>query len=102
MALSAAAGKITLGEMTLYVIAFRQGQQSFQSVLGALGSLYEHGLYMSNLFQFLAIPVVPRLEAAAIASSGGGIRFETWKFRRESRSRSSARTARGRRRSSSS
>jgi ATP-binding cassette subfamily B protein len=56
MALAAAMGRITLGNMTMYVVAFRQGQQSFQSVLGAIGSIYEHNLYMSNLFGFLAIP----------------------------------------------
>ncbi|EYF02157.1 ABC transporter ATP-binding protein [Chondromyces apiculatus] len=55
MALTAAAGKLTLGELTLYVAAFRQGQQAFQSILSALGGMYEHNLYMSNLFQYLAI-----------------------------------------------
>jgi ATP-binding cassette, subfamily B, bacterial len=55
MATAAATGRISLGEMTLYVVAFRYGQQAFQSVLGAIGSIYEHGLYMSNLFQFLGI-----------------------------------------------
>jgi outer membrane lipoprotein SlyB len=37
MALSAASGLITIGTMTLYVIAFRQGQQAFQTILGAIG-----------------------------------------------------------------
>jgi len=37
MAVLAAAGKLTLGNMTMYVIAFRQGQQSFQSALGGIG-----------------------------------------------------------------
>ena len=55
MATAAATQRITLGEMTLYVVAFRYGQTSFQSVLGAIGSIYEHGLYMSNLFQFFAV-----------------------------------------------
>jgi len=54
MAIGAALGRLTLGNMTLYVVAFRQGQQSFQSVLGAIGGIYEHNLYMSNLFSFLA------------------------------------------------
>jgi ATP-binding cassette subfamily B protein len=53
MATMAALRKLTLGEMTLYVLAFRSGQQSFQSILGGIGSIYEHNLYMSNLFQFL-------------------------------------------------
>jgi ATP-binding cassette subfamily B protein len=65
MALAAAARTITLGNMTLYVVAFRQGQQSFQAVLGALGSIYEHNLYMSNLFGFLSIDVSPKQTSTA-------------------------------------
>ena len=59
MAVLAAAGKLTLGNMTMYVIAFRQGQQSFQSVLGSIGGIYEHNLYMSNLWEYLAIGPAP-------------------------------------------
>jgi ATP-binding cassette subfamily B protein len=55
MAIAAAARMLTLGTMTLYVVAFRQGQQSFQAVLSAIGNIYEHNLYMANLFSFLAI-----------------------------------------------
>ncbi|WP_437982206.1 ABC transporter ATP-binding protein [Sorangium sp. So ce117] len=56
MAAGAAAGRISLGEMVLYVAAFRQGQQAFQAVLAGVGGMYEHNLYMSNLFQYLSIP----------------------------------------------
>jgi ATP-binding cassette subfamily B protein len=56
MAVTAASRAITLGTMTLYVVAFRQGQQAFQSILGGIGELYEHTLYMANLFEYLAIP----------------------------------------------
>ncbi len=59
MALMAAAGKLTLGNMTLYVLAFRQGQQAFQSGLGAIGSMYEHNLYMSNLWEYLRLASAP-------------------------------------------
>ncbi|HEX3344106.1 MAG TPA: ABC transporter ATP-binding protein, partial [Polyangiaceae bacterium] len=55
MALMAAAGALTLGNMTMYVVAFRQGQQAFQSVLGSIGDMYEHNLYMSNLWDFLKL-----------------------------------------------
>jgi ATP-binding cassette subfamily B protein len=53
MAILAAVGKLTLGNMTMYVLAFRNGQQAFQSILGGIGSIYEHNLYMSNLFSYL-------------------------------------------------
>jgi ATP-binding cassette, subfamily B, bacterial len=55
MALTAAEGKLTLGDMTLYVVALRQGQQAFQSALSGIGSIYEHNLYMSNLWEYLRV-----------------------------------------------
>jgi ATP-binding cassette subfamily B protein len=76
------AGRLSLGDMTLYLVAFRQGQQSFQSILTAVGSMYEDTLYMSNLFEYLAIPterVRPGLPAAVVAEEG--IRFEDVGFR---------------------
>lgn len=66
MALAAAAAAITLGQMTLYVMAFRQGQQAFQSILSAVGGMYEDNLYMSNLFDFLAMESGPRPKSAAV------------------------------------
>jgi ATP-binding cassette subfamily B protein len=53
MAGLAALGRLTLGNMTMYVLAFRNGQQSFQSILSGIGSIYEHNLYMSNLLAYL-------------------------------------------------
>ncbi|WP_437754463.1 ABC transporter ATP-binding protein [Sorangium sp. So ce1389] len=66
MALGAAAGRLSLGAMVLYVAAFRQGQQAFQAVLAGIGGMYEHNLYMSNLFQYLSIPTSA---PAALATS---------------------------------
>ncbi|MFO7567879.1 MAG: ABC transporter ATP-binding protein [Enhygromyxa sp.] len=83
IAVQAARGQIGLGDMTMYVLAFRQGQLSFQSILLSLGSLYEHDLYMSNLLRFLAIPVAerPKMLAAAPARDELGLRFEGVGFR---------------------
>ncbi len=76
-------GRLSLGDMTLYLVAFRQGQQSFQSILTAVGGMYEDNLYMSNLFDYLAIPTAttqPR-PPAAVVSSEEGVRFEGVGFR---------------------
>jgi ATP-binding cassette subfamily B protein len=87
MALSAAAGALALGDLTLYVIAFRQGQQAFQSVLAGVGGMYEHDLYMSNLFAYLAIPTGPSapktapVVAPSDAAAGEGVVFEHVGFR---------------------
>lgn len=67
-------GGLSLGDMTLYVLAFRQGQQSFQSLLLGLGALYEHDLYMSNLLSFLALPTdSPPLALPPPGSAGDAI-----------------------------
>jgi ATP-binding cassette subfamily B protein len=85
MALAAAASAITLGNLTLYLVAFRQGQQAFQSVLAAIGGIYEDTLYMSNLFEYLSIPVSnePPRKAPEYPSATGeqGIRFDNVGFR---------------------
>src|SRR5688500_9756085 len=59
MAALAAVGRLTLGNMTLFVLAFRSGQQAFQSILNGIGSIYEHNLYMSNLFAYLDASIDP-------------------------------------------
>jgi len=71
-------GRLSLGEMTLYLVAFRQGQQSFQSVLTALGGMYEDTLYMSNLFDYFAIPTEEKKATGpvAIVRAEEGVRFE--------------------------
>ena len=71
-------GRLSLGEMTMYLVAFRQGQQSFQAVLSALGSMYEDTLYMSNLFDYFAIETdVPKATGPIGAvRAEEGIRFE--------------------------
>ena len=56
MAGRAARAEITLGDLTLYIAVFRQGQGAIQAVLQAVGALYEDALFMSNLFDYLAIP----------------------------------------------
>ena len=65
-------GRLSLGDMTLYLVAFRQGQQSFQSILSAVGGMYEDTLYMSNLFEFLAIPVGRPRRRRRQAPAGAG------------------------------
>lgn len=84
LALGAAAGRITLGNLTLYLVAFRQGQQAFMSILTAIGGMYEDNLYMSNLFKYLAIPTAggaAHVVAEASQAPEHGIRFDRVGFR---------------------
>jgi ATP-binding cassette, subfamily B, bacterial len=56
-------GKISLGDMTLYLTIFRQGQSTFQAILSGVGSIYENNLFMANLFDFLRLK--PQMGVAA-------------------------------------
>jgi len=54
------AGRITVGGLTLYYQAFQQSSQSMNMLLVGFGSMYEHALYLSNLFDFLDyVPELP-------------------------------------------
>ncbi|MFQ3632385.1 ABC transporter ATP-binding protein [Roseiflexus sp.] len=57
------AGSITLGGMTLYLTLFRQSQSTFQNLFSNVARLYEHGLFMDNLFTFLNLQ--PQMTQAA-------------------------------------
>ncbi|HME63030.1 MAG TPA: ABC transporter ATP-binding protein [Candidatus Binatia bacterium] len=77
-------GTISLGDMTLYLAIFRQGQSTFQSILSAVGNIYENNLFMANYFEFLDIK--PQMSVAAPAkklpvSMARGIEFRRVGFR---------------------
>jgi ABC-type multidrug transport system fused ATPase/permease subunit len=74
----AASASITLGDMTLYLAIFRQGQASFQGILSSVGSMYEDALFMSNLFLYFSIPTAepPRQGSALSPSDGRGKAIE--------------------------
>lgn len=77
-------GNISLGDMTLYLTIFRQGQSTFQSILSAVGNIYENNLFMANYFEFLDIK--PQMRVAAPAkklpvSLARGIEFRGVGFR---------------------
>lgn len=48
-------GEITLGDMTLYLTVFRQGQSAFQGAMSSIARAWEDNLYMNNLFEYLAL-----------------------------------------------
>lgn len=67
-------GELSLGKMTMLLLVFRQAQSSLHGILRAASGAYEDGLFMSNLFDFLAIdgplvPVPPRAETTAPAAA---------------------------------
>ncbi|MEM7160750.1 MAG: ABC transporter ATP-binding protein [Myxococcota bacterium] len=75
--IEAVAGTITLGEMTMYLLVFKQGQSAVAASLTAIGGMYEDNLYLSNLYEYLE-QEVPTAEGHATVGPkpGDGVRFE--------------------------
>ncbi|MCS6937583.1 MAG: ABC transporter ATP-binding protein/permease, partial [Candidatus Bipolaricaulota bacterium] len=59
----AVGGEITLGDMTMYLGIARSSQGMFEAIFYGLSDLYENGLFLSNLFTFLALE--PQMALAA-------------------------------------
>ncbi|AFZ60745.1 ABC transporter ATP-binding protein [Anabaena cylindrica FACHB-243] len=74
-------GRISLGDMTMYLTVFRQGQSTFANALTSIGGMYEDNLYLSNLYDFLEEEVPT---SSGHATTGfhpqDGIRFENVSF----------------------
>jgi ATP-binding cassette subfamily B protein len=54
VALQAIAGRLTLGDLTLYTAAAQSVQGSIQGILSGFSGMYEHNLYLNNLFELMA------------------------------------------------
>lgn len=79
--LEAIAGRISLGDLTMYLVVFRQGQSTVASVLSAISGMYEDSLYLSNLYEFLEQQIpVPMGYANRGPLPGDGLRFEHVSF----------------------
>jgi len=74
-------GDITIGQMTMYLMVFKQGQSAIKASLSSISGMYEDNLYLSNLYEFLD---QPGLEMSGKVVKGtlpdDGIRFENVTF----------------------
>ena len=69
--------QISFGDMTMYVLVFKQAQTALSNALGDIGGMYEDNLYMSNLYEFLDTPTMtPSGTATEGTRPGDGVRFE--------------------------
>jgi ATP-binding cassette subfamily B protein len=83
VALQAIAGRLTLGDLTLYTVAAQSVQGSIQSILGGFSGMYEHNLYLNNLFELMAMRPsmpVPSSPVKVPQPMRGEIRFENVSF----------------------
>ena len=78
--MEAIAGKISLWEMTMYLVVFRQGQSTFASALTSIGGMYEDNLYLANLYEFLEQPIPQSDGRITRGIEKDGIRFENVSF----------------------
>jgi ATP-binding cassette subfamily B protein len=78
---TAVAGAITLGAMTMYLVLFRQGQSAVAAILTSVSGMYEDNLYLSNLYEYLEQPVPTRRgDAAKGPEPERGLEFENVSF----------------------
>ena len=81
IAVSAVRRVITLGQMTMYVALFRQGQAAVSAMLAAVGGMYEDNLYLSTLYEYLETNVpAPGGTAVRGPHPEDGVRFEDVSF----------------------
>ncbi|TLZ10079.1 MAG: ABC transporter ATP-binding protein [Gammaproteobacteria bacterium] len=81
IAVTAVRRLITLGQMTMYVALFRQGQSAVSAMLAAVGGMYEDNLYLSTLYEYLETEVPEPLGTALRGPQPeDGVRFEDVSF----------------------
>jgi len=83
VAVQAIAGRLTLGDLTLYTTAAQSVQNSIQGILGGFSGMYEHNLYLNNLFELMDTKTSLPLPAKPVPVDGalrGEIRFEHVSF----------------------
>ena len=81
IAISTVRQLISIGQMTMYVALFRQGQTTVSAMLTAVGGMYEDNLYLSTLYEYLETEVIlPTGSSVRGPHPVDGIRFEDVSF----------------------
>jgi ATP-binding cassette subfamily B protein len=82
IALRTARGELTFGDLTMFMLVFRQAQHAVGSVLGQVQADYENLLYVSELFEFLDFQPVRTVSGTATVGPdpSDGLRFEAVTF----------------------
>jgi ATP-binding cassette subfamily B protein len=83
VALQAIVGRLTLGDLTLYTTAASSVQGSIQGILAGFSGMYEHNLYLNNLFELMETKPSMQASLAAVKvpqPMRGEIRFDNVTF----------------------
>ncbi|MEM7348030.1 MAG: ABC transporter ATP-binding protein, partial [Chloroflexota bacterium] len=82
--LSIISGAITFGDAIMFVLIFQRGEVTLRTLSSEVAQLYEHGLFISNVFAFLKLePQMrpPRNPQSVPLSLQKGIEFRDVSFR---------------------
>ncbi|TVS12509.1 MAG: ABC transporter ATP-binding protein [Wenzhouxiangella sp.] len=80
--LATVSGQLSLGEMTMYIMVFKQGQSAVSASLTSINGMYEDYLYLSSLYEFLELPV--RSQSGGVSAGerpGSGLEIIDVSFR---------------------
>jgi ATP-binding cassette subfamily B protein len=83
-------GKFQLGDLVLYSQAFQRGQNGLKDLIASLGGLHENNLFLSDIFDFLALPngMYETMQPKPVPSKmQKGIVFENVSFQHQNSSR---------------
>jgi ATP-binding cassette, subfamily B, bacterial len=81
IALATVQQAISLGEMTMYLLLFKQGQAAVAAMLSSIGGMYEDNLYLSNLYDYLEQPGQAAHGTATVGlDPDAGIEFANVRF----------------------
>ena len=74
-------GTLSIGEMTMYLVVFRQAQATVTTALTTLGGMYEDHLFLEDLQALLGLQIAkPTGSAHAGPNPDDGLRFEEVSF----------------------
>jgi ATP-binding cassette, subfamily B, bacterial len=82
MAAKAARGLMNLGDLTLFYLAFTQGQRMMRDLLGQAGEIYRNIMFLENLFEYLNLKpqILDPLNPLPITQNEVAVAIENVKF----------------------
>jgi len=80
--LATVAKTLSLGQMTMYMLVFKQGQSAVSASLTAINGMYEDHLYLTSLYEFLEQPSLGAEGTLSTGSQpGSGLEISGLSFR---------------------
>jgi len=80
--LATVAKTLSLGQMTMYMLVFKQGQSAVSASLTAINGMYEDHLYLTSLYEFLEQPALAAQGTLTQGEQpGSGLEIKALSFR---------------------